>query len=231
MIKTRYLIWHSPRTGSNLLCNMLHQTGVAGIKDYLNCGFPLGSIGETTAETVQEKLQEYELSQTTDNGVFGCKLSWEGLRGLAQQAGLPPVMAWLNTIDYHIYLYRTDTIAQAVSLYIAKERAYFSTTKTEGILPNPPYDYDQIAMHRRKVEMSRMEMETYFDDYKIHPLRICFETMVGHSRNLQVVVKNVVELVSGETLKLDSIQPQIFRQENSLKKTFHDRMLIDWDSL
>ena len=228
---TKYLVWHSPRTGSNVLCNMLHQTGVAGIADYLNCGFPLGSIGVTKPHEFKSKLAQYEDTQTTPNGVFGCKLSWETLRKLSCQAGLTPVMDWLSTIDFHVYLYRDNTIQQAISYYIALERGYFSTTKTADILPNPEYDYHQIALHRRKIEMERVEMETYFDDYRIEPLRVCFEVMTSHSANLHSITRKIAERVSGETVDVSGIKPQIDRQINSLKQTFYDRFFIDWEGI
>lgn len=226
--KTKFLIWHSPRTGSNLLCNMLHQTQVAGIASYLHCGFPLGSLGEIAPNEFQKKLMDYEKSQTTHNGVFGCKLSWEGLRNLTAQVGLHPVMQWLGTIDHHFYLYRTDTIAQAVSLYIAQARKYYSTLKTDEILPTPAYSYDQIAFFRRKVLIYQSEMEGYFEDYKIAPVRISFESMTRHHANLREVTSLIANTVSGTNFDISDIEPEIKKQTNHMKQSYRDRFLLEY---
>ena len=227
----KILTWHSPRTGSNLLMNMLHQTGIIGVANYEQCGFPLGSIGTIKPHKFQDKLQEYEASQTTDNGVFNCKLSWEGLIHLINQVGLAPVYAWLETIDKHVYLYRHDTIGQAVSMFIAGKRAYFSTLKLdkgETILPTPDYSYEEIAYRRMIIERHRAEMETYFEDFCIEPLRISYEAMTITESSIQETVKLVLSYCGLECDKIEQIRPEIRKQVNPAKEQYKDRFLIDW---
>ena len=225
----KILVWHSPRVGSNLFMNMLHQTGVCGVKDYEQCGFPLGSIGVTTAENLQEKLSAYEQKQTTDNGVFCCKLSWEGLFNLANQIGdIEPIYKWLETIDYHIYMYRHDIIAQSVSMFIASKRAYFSTMKTEDILPTPEYSYNEIAYRRMRIERYQAEMLTYFEDYCISPYRISYEAFTYNEASIQSTVSDVLTRLGLQCDTIDQIKPQIRKQINPAKETYKDRFLMDY---
>jgi LPS sulfotransferase NodH len=227
----KVLIFHSPRTGSNLLCNLLHQTGIAGCKSYEHCGFPLGSIGTITKEEFPTKLAEYEASQTTENGVFSCKLSWEGLINLANQIGIAPVYGWLSTIDHHIYLYRHDVIAQAVSFYIAGKRSYFSTLKLdrgEIILPTPEYSYDEIAYRRMLIERHRAEMETYFEDYCINPLRISYEAFTYNDASMQDTLQTIMSHLGLDCATIGEIKPQIRKQLNMAKDAYKDRFLLEW---
>lgn len=227
----KLLIWHSPRTASNLLANLLHQTGVAGCKDFLNCGFALGSLGQIEASEFLAKLTEYEASQTTENGVFSRKLSWEGLSQLVHQIGVEPVYAWLSTIDHHIYLYRHDTIAQAVSFFIAGKRSYFSTLKLdrgETILPTPDYSYDEIAFRRMWIERHRAEIETYFEDYCIHPMRISYEAFTYSEASMRDTLATILGRLKLDCDTIGQITPEIRKQINPAKEAYRDRFLIDY---
>lgn len=227
----KILVWHSPRTGSNLLCNLLHQTNVAGCKSYEHCGFPLGSLNQIKADEFPEKLAEYEASQTTENGVFSCKLSWEGLSNLVYQVGVEPVYAWLSTIDHHIYLYRHDVIAQAVSFFIAGKRSFFSTLKEdrgEIILPTPEYSYNEIAFRRMWIEKHRAEMETYFEDYCINPVRISYEAFTYSDASMHDTLATVLARLNLDCDTIEQIKPQIRKQVNPAKDVYKDRFLCDW---
>lgn len=221
-------IFHSPRTGSNLLCNLLHQTGVAGVADYLNCGLPLGSIGTINLAEFPDKMQTYEASQTTPNGVFACKLSWEGLIALSNQIGIEAVYQWLDTIDHHIYLYRHDTVAQAVSMFIAGKRRYFSTLKTDGIFPTPEYSYQEIAYRRMMIETHRAQMETYFEDFCIEPIRLAYEAFSYNEASMHDGVKMILKRLGLEYDKIGTLKPQIQKQVNPAKEAYKDRFLCDW---
>ena len=210
---------------------MLHQTGVAGIANYLQCGLPLGSIGTITPQEYPAKLKEYEDSQTTPNGVFACKLSWEGLRLLANQVGVLPVYEWLDTIDHHIYLYRHDTVSQAVSMYIAGKRKFFSTLKIdkgEPIEPTPDYSFEEIAFRRMWIERHRVEMETYFEDFSIEPIRIAYEAFTISDYAIRETTKMLINKLGLECDTIDQIEPEIRKQVNPAKGLYTDRWLVDY---
>lgn len=225
----KYLIWASPRTGSNLLCNLLHRTGVAGIKDYVNCGFPLGSLGEIHPNQFQAKLTEYELSQTTANGVFGCKLSWEGLLSLERMIGLRPIIKWLSTVDRHIYLTREDVVAQAVSFYIAKNRSYYSTLKTDGrehVEDTPPYNFDAIALEYMRLRTYDVQIRTFLFNYNVPHFSVSYERLTYDAHAMHVILTDVLDYL-GLPKHTDPITPQIRKQTNPAKKAYIQRFRVE----
>lgn len=230
----KYLVWHTPRTGSNVLMSMLHQTKVAGVADYINCGFPLGAQGPIERGDFLKKLHEYEDKQTTENGIFACKLSWDELAKLCQYIGVDYVYDWLSTIDHHVYLYRVDTVAQAVSLYIASKRKYFSTTALDNgvaIKPTPEYNYDEIAFRHMMIQRDITAIQTYFEDFKIYPIKISFESMTRSVGSLRESAGLILKALGQDTEVLNDIIPQIQKQINPLKMQYRDRWLLDWDEM
>lgn len=218
----KYLVWHTPRSGSTLLCDMLHQTKVAGICDFKRCGFPLGAQDKIEARDFAKKLEDYEASQTTENGVFGAKLSWDGLAKLCQWVGVQPVQDWLNTIDLHIYLYRFDIVAQAVSLYIANKRRYF-TTMRNPVNDTPIYNYNEIAFRVMLIKRDTTAIESYFVEHGITPTAISFETLTRNPNHLKLMTKGILVSLNQDPDCVDKIEPQIKKQENPAKAEYIER--------
>lgn len=222
----KYLIWATPRTGSTLLCDMLHQTKVAGICDFTRCGFPLGAQSKIEARDFAKKLKDYEASQTSKNGVFGAKLSWDGLAKLCQWVGVAPVQAWLNSIDVHIYLYRKNIIDQAVSLYIANKRRYF-TTMRKPKHDTPPYSYDEIAFRVMLIKRDIEAIRTYFFEQNIAPISISFETLTRDKQHLKLMTKGILTTLGQNGDCVDTINPQIKKQVNHLKGEYYAQYWVE----
>lgn len=223
----KYLIWHSARTGSTLLCDMLSQTEVAGINDFVRCGFPLGAQGKIEPRDFKTVLNGYEESQTTENGVFGCKLSWDGLSKLVQWVGVKPVHDWLATIDTHFYLHRMDRDAQAVSLYIAGKRKYF-TTLNRPEHPTPPYDYDEIAFRHMLIRREVCAIQAFFDYQNIVPIPFSFESFCDSLAQLHLITHICLGRIGIELDELPDITPRIKQQANPAKRKFREQFLAEY---
>lgn len=68
---TTYIVWHTQRTGSTLLCTTLEATGVAGHPDE----WPEDAL-RTTTEDAARIRDELWSAQSTPNGVLGVKWSY-----------------------------------------------------------------------------------------------------------------------------------------------------------
>lgn len=120
----RYLILCSPRSGSNMLADGLHQTGLAGFPlEYLNQRV-LGSLpAPLTFEKVFAYLDEVSLRRTSPNGIFGVKIHYHQFARLfvTRNAVNPFGRRFLSLFSDAILLNRRDKVGQALSYVIALE--------------------------------------------------------------------------------------------------------------
>src|SRR5713226_275562 len=80
-IRSSYIICATPRTGSNLLCEALTNTGLAGCPTELSslADIPYWPTKWENTSSLENVLGKVIKGGTTPNGVFGLKLMWSGL--------------------------------------------------------------------------------------------------------------------------------------------------------
>lgn len=181
-----YLICATPRTGSNFLCELLRNVGVAGRPDdyFWNppfwhqrwgvAGFPM---------YFKRILQE----GTTRNGVFGVKMMWDYLDALLPQlatlSGLtdatpPQVLAAAFPNLRYLRLTRRDKVRQGISFYRALETGLWRSSDHDKIdTIEPAFD---LAAIDRLVQLSIQEDQAwheYFQRYEIQPFTIAYEDL------------------------------------------------------
>lgn len=222
----RVIVWHTPRTGSNLLMNLLHHTGVVGIKSYIDCGFFVG-FKQDSSQVWETNIESYFSAQRT---VYWNKYEIEvakvgidyfsdlKVKGLSSMKTLN---VFLKTVDLHIVLQRIDVVAQAVSLYFAASRNYYSTTAALKNVKNPPeYDEDEITWRIMRIRSDQMRLKMLFLIKKIQPLPLYYEYLSNDPK------RYTTELLDG--LEIDSndwhfIHPTIQKQVHPLKTQYIQR--------
>lgn len=150
-----YLICATPRSGSNLLCEVLASTGVAGRPwEFFYAPVEAAKREEWKLSSFADYLAAVMKEGSTPNGVFGAKVMWFHVEGLAanlrQLPGNQGVSAWwrawrseptvppwraaprltdllataIPNLRY-IRITRRDTVSQAVSLLRALQTGIF----------------------------------------------------------------------------------------------------------
>lgn len=111
----RYLIVGAPRTGTNLLCDLLYQSGMGVPMEYLVGGTP-SKLAERWSIWPPEYLTALMKARTTENGVFGLKITspdeWSAAQGI-----------WPTHV---IRMLREDREAQVKSLATAMHTQYWA---------------------------------------------------------------------------------------------------------
>lgn len=144
-INFRYLICTTARCGSNLVCDFLRSTMLAGDPlEYLNRRFIAGflrSKGITANHNIDinRYLTIMENRRSSSNGYFGIKMHFEHLQA-AFAKNISQSFDFLEQFDKVIVLRRHDKIAQAVSLHRARvtqlwtseDKEYFSDDDLRG---------------------------------------------------------------------------------------------------
>ena len=134
---TSYLICATPRVGSNLLCEMLIATGLAGMPQEF---FIYGDFAKSEQECVEKRLfQDWALSNNdyikkifregvTSNGVLGVKIMQHHFEAAIKKlrcfcpnvnGDIKDIIEFIFPNLHYVYLVREDKVRQAVSLAMA----------------------------------------------------------------------------------------------------------------
>lgn len=222
-----YLIAHTPRTGSNWLCEVLATTGQVGIGHVNRAGLFVG-YGEGLAKPghYPTKVNEYFCDSKTANGITGMKTGWDYLDLLDKHFVDGAVDEILGRYTDYIHLQRKDMVAQSVSWWVAAWSGVFTSVNAgKPDKKNPadtPYDYDQILRRYKSIEADNTRWRNHFKDRGIKPLVVYYETMQrpgGMSATVKRIFKHLglakpANIITEVTLE---------RQPMPLKQVFIER--------
>lgn len=208
----KYLIFHTERTGSNHLCNLLAQTGIAGIVDFWTCGFFVGLKGQMKND-FEAKLDAYEKAHTTANGVFGAKAGLQYFMEMRREVGTERVMDYLNTINRYVWLRRYDKVAQAVSGYFAGHtKRWHSDSETNR--PDPEYSKNQVDWVLMGIAAEEARMQEFFNVRGITPLQVFYEDLIADPEN---TVYSILDFINVKLTHPVELKPH-FKKLNNPKK-------------
>lgn len=220
-----YLIAHTPRTGSNWLCEVLAATGQAGIGHVNRAGLFIG-YGPAIADQYPENIERYFSDSTTPNGVCGTKSDWSYLHDHIERY-LPAgaLDAIMGRFTHFILLQRRDFFAQAVSLYIASQSGvYTSVSRNQPDKGDPTkitFDGDAITKNVTRVLTENLEWRAYFRRRNIQPLELFYEDMAA---DMPGTIQQVFEFLGVPPPDYIPAEVTLKRQVNPLKEQFIEKM-------
>ena len=237
-----YTIWYSPRTGSNLLCDALLSTGVAGRpEEWLGSHdtFNLfAKFGVRDANALHRAVWE---KGTTPNGVFGLRCQtyepyFENL--LSYLAGSPGALdptanrmaVWEQAFPNHrhIFLTRRNKFRQAVSWYKASQTKEWFREVDEATNPRPVddrYDADDIGFFLLAAVSSEAAQQELFAEGRVSPLVVVYEDFV---RDHDATVRRVLtHLGIGDAATLDIAPPILEPLADELSEEWVQRARTD----
>ena len=188
-----YLVCATHRSGSNLLCQMLWHTGLAG---YPQEAFSPTRRGPIAAEHGLRADPEQDFAayihelmglRQTPNGVFAAKMMWKHLPLFCQAFGGDPAKPWL-TLQAELprlrclWVRRRGVVRQAISLVKAKQSNIYNTLQLqEGKKPetaNLRYDFAAIDKEVKRFQREDAAWEGFFRDSGITPATVVYEEFV-----------------------------------------------------
>jgi trehalose 2-sulfotransferase len=240
-----YLICANQRSGTNLLCRALTDTGVAGRPDeyFLSVDeaampewrtWEDGPFGVLLGATDRAGYLDlvYRMA-TTPNGVFGAKLMannlpWavEKLREIPELAGrgradlLRAVFPGLRVID----VTRRDRVAQAVSWARASQDGVWQVTDDAPARPTgrPAYDAELIGNLVGLIQQGERVWRELYAELGVTPYRIVYEDFVA-AENWESTIRGVVAHL-GQDLGDGPVPPlRVHRQADDLNVAWAER--------
>lgn len=198
-----YLVCATHRSGSNLLCQMLWHTGLAGYPQEAFSPTRRSIIaGQHGLTTDPEKdfagyIRELMGIRRTPNGVFGAKMMWKHLPEFCGAFGGDPARPWeslrAELPDLRcLWMRRRDVVRQAISLVKAKQSKIYNTLQLEeGKQPGTTdlrYDFAAIDKEVKRFRREDAAWSGFFRDSGITPAEITYEEFArdfdGHIRRV-----------------------------------------------
>lgn len=173
-LKRRFVIAHTPRVGSHLLCEGLLAHG-ASVEEI----FEESRVKNIALRRGYHSLQEYcewVLLKHAIAGVFGVSGEIKILAPLEMAGELPEFVS-----DWRfVYLKRLDFVEQAVSEMVAQTtRAFKSSTMPTKALTEEDYDGKTIARLIDRSMAINASWEGAFSCYGVAPLRLTYEELTA----------------------------------------------------
>ncbi|WP_188342651.1 Stf0 family sulfotransferase [Phyllobacterium sp. 628] len=247
-----YIICGTPRTGSTLLCDLLKSTNVAGnpksffrrqsISRWVEqWGLPdAQTLGETDFKNAYLKAVIKAGKAGTD--VFGLRLMRENLDELSAFLDqifplLPSDKMRLEAAFGHplyIHLTREDKLAQAISLIKAEQTGlwHIAPDGTEiervGTPKHPEYDFERI--HRERTDLERYDAAwiSGFDDQKIKPLHIAYETLAVEPAE---TLARICDALGVSSPSADTIKPGVAKLSDEISADWMRRYSSDIEKM
>ncbi len=176
-----YVICCTSRSGSSYLCKLLESTNLLGFPhEHFNDAVLVPGID--SKQHFEQVLKEYR----TPNGVFGSKVVPASYIEYIKHYPIP---------DKHIFLYRSDIIAQAISLYKAMETGWWCWyPNTAAMDITIGYDFKAIYACRKVIIEMNQQWKQLFDDNGIQSLDLQYENYYRQPRALVQLVADYLEI-------------------------------------
>ena len=216
---TSYLIASSPRSGSQLLVELLTSTSLAG---FPNEYFNPWHMGDATnffpdnllygPQHIQRLIEKY----TTANGVFGTKAHFLQVINFV---GVDCLESLYPTPLRYISLCRRNATRQGISLARAVQTDSYNSDMQA--VREPRYNYYQILQCIREVRVDVKGWETYFHQRRIDPLRIIYEDFVADQEGTLRRIFEFLEIEIPEDIQMPV--SQLKRQADSLSDLWAEK--------
>lgn len=221
-IPRRYVIACPPRSGSNLLCDLLDVTGLMGRPtEYLNPNFAIKPLSRRFGRFVSGRQDsmgyagELLRRRTSANGVFGLKVFyWQALPYLIDGHFAP-----LFDSASYVYLTREDVRGQIVSLAIAWQTNQWASTDNRQA--EPMFREDNLHKAGMFIRREMSGWEDFFTVCEIKPLRITYEQPLFAPDKTVRAVCSLVDVAPSDKVCLEQSNKQM--QRNSINEEWLER--------
>jgi LPS sulfotransferase NodH len=223
-LNNRYIILHTPRSGSTAICDELTQLGLFGKPDeYLNDYHDVPKTISNFPSTDLANFIEYILRFTqSGNGVAGLKCDYHSLDIVANAcSSIIPYFKKCNVIQ----LFRKDKIGQSISLFKAQEENIFHDyggTKQSDVMLDEKKLGGILRIHCDLVYQEAM-FSCFLRDNKIKSKRLSYELFCEDKLKFYKLFGDYLKVETSMT-KVQSLKSnlKILRNKNTeeIKKVY-----------
>ncbi len=226
-VSTTYLVCSTERSGSSLLCDLLHSTGIAGDpQEYFSPEFEGVWAKRWSTSTFAGYLECAVETTSTPNGVFGAKIMYEHLDYLTGNiARLMPESPTSNaarlraafTNLHFVFIRRHDIVRQAVSHWRATQTAIWNDDGRGGKpVREPEFDFAAIDRCLHRIAHHNSGWRAFFERNAIEPMRVMYETLAESPDRTTRKVVDFLDLTTSEEFSI--APPRLLKQADALSE-------------
>lgn len=226
-----YVICTTPRSGSNLLCNLLESSGVMGHpKEFLNLNsviLPFANRHNLINLDESRIYLDHYLNSAVDkfsskNNVFGMKLLFDQFEPYME---LNNVRQFLQNFKF-VWLFRKDVLSQAVSMHIAKETDEWTYMNEQNNQEQEKknrrdlveYDEQKINKFLKKLAKDNLNWVEFFSINQVDYLPVTYEDILLDANQ---VCHSICDFCGVETShKFSTSQAKFKKQGNNINEKF-----------
>jgi LPS sulfotransferase NodH len=227
LMETRkfYVICTTPRSGSNLLCDLLWSCGAMGKpQEYLNIPdilIPLAKKYNLIDAESKISFDEYMSCMiqnfSSPNNVFGMKFLFDQFEPLMDLQAIKKVLQRCK----FIWLVRRDVVAQAVSMYIAKRTNHWSShTEDKSKRKSVEYNEEKIAFFVKYLSNLNFKWTEFLSVNQAEYLEIIYEELLVDTNKICRDICNFCEVKIDREFFLE--KATVKKQGDDLNQKFAD---------
>jgi len=240
-----YLICATHRCGSNLLCQVLWHTKLAG--------YPQEAFSPTRSPHIAAEhgvsfhpktefwgyVSELMRLRQTPNGVFGAKIMWSQVSWFVDHLKADP--AWPGPVGgtlpeildavfpglRFVWMRRGDKIRQAISLVKAKQtKIYNSLQAASGAVPGEAtYDFAAIGREVKRLHKDDRAWGAFFQQAGVSPFLVVYEDFVA---NYHATIRDLLRFLGQNVPDGFRAPPTNYqRLADAVNDEWHARFLAD----
>jgi trehalose 2-sulfotransferase len=219
-----YLICTTARSGSNLLCDYLRNTGILGSPGEMfnpdvirngHLGRRFEYSGSISAERYIAWVQEQFRGR---NEIFGAKLLYEDLEAF----GSFPAFRQFFEQSALFWLIRRDKLGQAISYYIAQMTGQWVSTDSPKIsIEDLEFDYEKIRRHIERLVRQDVNWQLIFERLNRKYVIIIFEKFIS---NPAATLREIADKIGLNSVAL-RVYSDFREQKNGRSVEFRNEML------
>lgn len=192
-----YVVAMTPRSGSSALCHILRSTNAFGTPDeFLNPRLPASQsfLLQHPADDITAYFRSIRRTHSAPSGAFGIKTALYDWWPLIEAELVEPLFPECK----YVYLSREDKDLQAVSLFLAEATSYWHSAEPISY-QSVEFDKQLILAYRREIEFQEQAWFQHFDERRINPLVISYESFVANPHDaIETIARFLgVELPAG----------------------------------
>ncbi len=230
-----YFICATPRTGTDLLCEALVKTGVAGRPDeYFGHMHVARWKAEWNIDLTKDYVERVKTEARTENGVWGVKVMmqyFDDLCGLLSEVRPGERVDRFAIIERtfgemnYVWMTRRDKVDQAISLHKAYQNFVWTVDREAGLPDESKLVFDSGEIDRILSEIVKNEADwkAYFQSVGKQPHVIVYEDFI---ENYHTVVNDTLRHLGIRFRFEGKIEDSgLQRQRNRLSTVWKNRYL------
>lgn len=232
-----YVICTTPRSGSNLLCEALKNTGVAGCPDeyFGNMHVP-NWMEHWELSSSKDYANRVRDESSTSNGIWGVKIMMQYFDDVYEQLQncipyrieekFDALEAAYGNLDY-IYMSRKNKVKQSISLHKAHQNFIWKVPVGDALLDESSlsYDFDEIDRIHSSLVDQEISWEKYFQYHGRSPHRIFYEDLVEDYAN---IMQGVLDYLGVDyAFNFSLLDSRLRRQSNQISEQWAERYISE----